>query len=111
MKKIVIAHPDMGVFLGAMWGLGFWSNLDPVGQSAACAFDDEKAAREFVAKWGVPVIAELTFHEVDAYEVRPGQWGASIDACVKAGLPRWETGFTDHGPSLHEGTSCVGPMQ
>jgi hypothetical protein len=40
---IVITHPEMG--------LGFWSLLDPVGQSAAVAFADENDARAHIRSW------------------------------------------------------------
>ena len=44
MKAIVIFHEEMGVYLGNALGLGFWSMLDPAGQTSAVCFPDEDAA-------------------------------------------------------------------
>ena len=33
--RFVLYHPEDGVYLGGFMGLGFWSNLDPVGQPEA----------------------------------------------------------------------------
>lgn len=84
---VVLYHEDMGVYLGSFLGLGFWSKLDPVGQEVAVAFKDSKLAAEIMKSWenipecirAVPVILD---NEHEYY--------ASIDACVKAGLPAWE---------------------
>lgn len=82
----VINHPRDGVYLGSCMGLGFWSKLDPVGQTAAVTFADTAEAEVFMAGWDcgrpdgiefVPVVADGNNH-------------ASIDACVAAGLDAWE---------------------
>lgn len=84
--RVVIYSEPAGVFLGSCMGLGFWSEMDPAGQDAAITFESEDVARAEVARWKhgpeepwrcVPV-------EVDA-----GDRYASIEQCVRAGLPRW----------------------
>lgn len=112
MKRLVIVHPEMGIYLGNFMGLGFWSKLDPVGQPSAITFATESEAKEHMEEaLGVP-LPTFAYHEVEADEyVRHGLWFASITACVKAGLPGWSTGFTDHNPNLHPDTETKGPMQ
>ncbi len=88
---IVIVHPERGIFIGECMGLGFWSRLDPVGQPAAVAFESEETAREVLLSWGEDPDL-FRFAEVDVDIPDRVAWGyASIDACARAGLPRWAT--------------------
>lgn len=97
--SILMIHPDWGVYLGAAMGFGFWSKLDPVGQDAAVAFDNEAQAREHIASWdnadADPEYTRITFLQVVADK---GEW-ASIRACVVAGVDPW---LDQWMPSLNE---------
>lgn len=84
MPRFLIIDADLGVYLGACLGLGFWSKLDPAGQDAAITFSSEAEAQRVMSKWEsspaapriVPVTADL------------GDF-ASIAACCAAGAPAW----------------------
>lgn len=82
---VVIYHPTDGVYLGNCLGLGFWSNLDPVGQDGAVTFPSAAVAEEHMAEWESGRPRDVTLVEVVA-----GEDGyASMQACVMAGLPGW----------------------
>ena len=49
--RVVVTHPEWGIYLGNFWGLGFWSLLDGAGQPAAVTMESEEAARFHVAGW------------------------------------------------------------
>lgn len=89
MKAFVLYSKDehYGVFLGEFWGLGFWSNCDPVGQTHACTFESPEQGEEFIASWIGGPPPTYQFVEVNADE----NGGASIEACIKAGLPAWNS--------------------
>lgn len=85
----VIVHPELGVYLGCCLGLGFWSKLDPVGQSAAVVFDSPEQAAAHVASWD-DFTDNWTTHPVT-----PDKNGyASVAACVAAGLEGWVDEYT-----------------
>ncbi len=92
---LVIYHDQHGIYLGSCMGLGFWSNIDPCGQSAAATFPDVQSAEEFMATWedGRPEGVRLVDVPADA------RGYASIDACVLAGLPPWMDAGTPAGNS------------
>lgn len=50
-ERVVITHPERGVYVGNAMGLGFWSRLDPAGQSSVVTFETEQDARAHVAGW------------------------------------------------------------
>jgi hypothetical protein len=89
---IVLYHEEMGVYLGSCFGLGFWSKLDPVGQEAAVTFEDSVQATEAMKRWdSIPEdVRAVPVSNIDEYGY------ASIDACVKAGLPAWEPDPSKH---------------
>lgn len=51
MKKFILIHPEMGVYVGHALGMGFWSKLDDAGQVAAVTFDSEQKAKDHVTGW------------------------------------------------------------
>ena len=52
MARSIIVHPDMGVFLGCVLGLAFFSKLgDAGGQYKAPVFDSEEDAETFVKQF------------------------------------------------------------
>ncbi len=84
MSTGVLYSSELGVYLGSCMGLGFWSNLDPAGQPSAVVFPNKEKAFEFANTWESPV-EDLKFQELIPDE---GLF-ASIDCCVRAGLPKW----------------------
>jgi hypothetical protein len=50
-ERIVLTHPEQGIYVGNAMGLGFWSNWEAAGQDVAVSFDDEAAARAHVSTW------------------------------------------------------------
>jgi hypothetical protein len=92
-ERFVVAHPDDGVFLGAMMGLGFWSKLDPVGQDAAVTFATPAAFNEWVAELRKEEPKAFdrgySLHPVKATVYESGVWYATVADCQAAGLPGW----------------------
>jgi len=89
---VVITHPTDGIFIGVGLGMAFFSKSDPVGQNAAVAFVDEADARAFVGTWNPPMEG-LDFHKVEADIIDGDRLYASVDACERAGLERWDPDF------------------
>jgi hypothetical protein len=83
---VVIYSKEDGVYLGSFLGLGFWTNLDTAGQSSAVTFPSEQAARDYMATWDTPAPADVQVVDVVPDD---GPNGASVAACVQAGLPAW----------------------
>ena len=84
--RYVLYTEEDGIYLGSCMGMGFWSKVDPVGQSAACTFESESQIREIVAEW------EWKPQQWRAVQVEPDDGlYASIAACERAGLPGWDT--------------------
>ncbi len=81
MARVVITHPEMGVFLGVALGLGLWTKLDCAGQPAACNFKDETDARQFVSTW-----IECNNPDDYRYVAAGGPRGATIADLKAAGL-------------------------
>lgn len=82
MTKIVIVHPEMGIYLGNCLGLGFFSMLDCAGQDHAATFPTVGAARLHVIPWDEN-------NDPDAYryvEVDGSSEWASIEELEAAGL-------------------------
>lgn len=85
-KSVVIYSKRDGIYIGSALGLGFWSNIDPVGQLSACTFESESIAREYISECKNSFNqSDLQFIEVEPDEGRY----ATVVACVKAGLPGW----------------------
>ncbi|WP_044275859.1 hypothetical protein [Burkholderia gladioli] len=84
-KKAVVLYSERdGVYLGSCLGLGFWSKLDPAGQTHAFTFPGEAEARAAMETW------DTLPGDVRLVEVAPDQAGyASMAACIAAGLPGW----------------------
>lgn len=100
MRRFVLTHPDMGVYLGCMMGLGFWSKMDPAGQDTAVGFPTRDLALEHAAQWD-ETPQGLSTHPVEATIQQDGLWYASVADCVAAGLDGW----------IHADTPVVGGMQ
>lgn len=89
--RFVIVHPEMGIYLGSAIGLGFWSKLDPVGQTHAVTFENRVQADWAMSKWdhGRPdktIIWPVLPDKIDS----PSIAYASVAACVAAGLEAWD---------------------
>jgi len=86
--RFVIYSPDLGVYLGSALGLGFWSKLDPVGQSSAVTFGSEAECEEYMQTWNAP---RFLFEPWEAVPVATDDGTyASIESVVAAGLPGWD---------------------
>jgi hypothetical protein len=83
--RVVLHSDDWGTYLGSFIGLAFFSNHDPVGQTAACTFANEDEIRRVVASWdcGQPP----TWRAVPVETTADGY--ATIEHCKAAGLPGW----------------------
>lgn len=89
MKRIVIVHHEMGIFIGAGMGIAFWSMLDCADQFTAVCFNDEQDARSFVDEW-VPKQDpnDYRYVEIDS----AGGW-ATIPELSAAGLKEMTYGL------------------
>lgn len=94
-RAVVIQHDQMGIYLGHCLGLSFWSKLNAAGQISAVVFPNAADAKAHMEGWdgGVPAGA-ITYPEVEA-DLLNGRY-ASLDACVRAGLPEWEVEPATH---------------
>ncbi len=84
-KGYVIFHSKMGIFLGEVLGMGFWSRMDPCGLDEAVLFKTDDEAIEYSKQISGFSPEDFTFVRVQ--DDRDGC--ASIDACVQAGLQGW----------------------
>lgn len=102
-RKIVIIHPNMGVYLGHFLGLGFWTLLDPAGQSQAVVFDNVADARAHVASWESQDRPEdYGFHEVRS----TGRY-ATIPMLIDAGLSHLLGTMADNRRDLKASTGKI----
>lgn len=84
--RYVIVDPEWGIYLGSALGMGFWSKLDPVGQTCAATFGSPVAALDWINTWESSRDRHYSFHAV-----RPDtQLHVSIKGCVAAGLDAWD---------------------
>jgi len=90
-SRVIITHPEMGVYLGNCMGFGFWSKLDPVGQTHAVVFMDVDEAIQHIHSWdGMREPGDYVL-----LDVRTTEGGyASIAECSAAGADAW---FPDAG--------------
>lgn len=90
MSRVIIVHPEWGVFLGCTLRAMLWSKVNPEGVHCALTFDDERHARELID------IAMRSFGPLQLLAVNADIYGepfcyASVAACVTAGAPAWIT--------------------
>lgn len=86
MTRVVIYSESAGVFIGTCLGLAFFSEMDAAGQERAVTFADEAEARSFVATWRNEPEPPWRCVQVETSKDNY----ATIDDCVRAGLPRWK---------------------
>lgn len=84
-ERILIFHPEMGVYLGNCLGLGFWSKLDPGGQDAAVTFESAEEAINHAASWD-DLVLNLKFASVKTC----ARNYATILEIEAAGLSGWD---------------------
>jgi hypothetical protein len=82
--RYLLYQPEMGVYLGEFMGMGFWSLLDPVGQTMATVFNSKEAISDYVGTWESPV-SDLAIWEIDTAHPNFATM-AEIEAL---GLPGW----------------------
>lgn len=82
--RTVILHPEMGVYIGRVFGMGFWSLLDAHGRCEVTTFRNFSQARESVHAWQFP------FRNSNTYEYREvacaDSMYATADELVKANI-------------------------
>jgi hypothetical protein len=83
-KRWVIHSLELGIYLGGFLGMGFWSKLDPAGQTSAVTFETSRDARCHMASW------ESRPENLFVCEVECVDLHATIDELVSTGLPGWE---------------------
>ena len=93
--RFVIYHPERGIFLGEAMGLGFWSKLDPVGQTHAVTFESEGIGRFAVGRFSPDDQTECVL-----VPVTTGNSYALSNECAAAGLPGWDSGWSPHLASV-----------
>lgn len=92
MKAYVIYSDSRGVFVGAMFGLGFWAKWDSAGQPCAPAVQEyEDAAETLLDVAGDVKDARLVQVDVSKSD------RATIAECVAAGLPAWDPNEVPEG--------------
>ncbi|WP_454727765.1 MULTISPECIES: hypothetical protein [Cupriavidus] len=99
--ELVLYSPEDGVFLGECLGLGFWSKLETGDQPSAATFESVADAKQYLSTWQSPPPTDLQFVWVQPEAKGPH---ASMEACVRAGLPRWEISlhaYEDVSPTVH----------
>lgn len=80
--RVVIVSKKNGVYLGSFLGLGFFTLIDCAGQAAACTFQNETDAREYISTWE-------TQNNPDTYiyvSVSTGDIFATVEELQRAGL-------------------------
>lgn len=90
MKRLVIFDDEMGIYLGSCIGLGFWSKLDPVGQTHAVTFESDESIAFVMSHWECGPPNNWRAVPVD---VATGDY-ASIAECEAAGLPGWNPNWS-----------------
>ena len=82
----LVYSEEYGVYLGACFGLGFWSKLDSVGQDNAPLFSSRSEADDFIRGWD-----DEPIDQIKVIEIRDTiSWdSATMQECIKAGLPAW----------------------
>jgi len=91
----VIVHEEMGVYLGSCLGLGFWTKLDPVDQTAAVVFPSPEAAIEHIQQADDPSI----FDGITTVRVVPDEFDCG-GAFISFGALRAQ-GLGAYLPVLH----------
>lgn len=79
----VIWSDQLGVYLGALLGLAFWSKLDPMGQDRAPAYDSKADALAEIESWAQQVA------DAGAVAVWSAERYATMDEIQRAGLDGW----------------------
>ncbi|QCP53892.1 hypothetical protein FAZ95_33395 [Trinickia violacea] len=97
----VIHSPKWGVFLRELYGVPFWSGVNPEGFDGATIFADAASARE-VLDTQLPG-HDCVLHRVDVHHAAQT---ASIEDCAAAGLPRWDPRCTTSGAPADDSGTC-----
>lgn len=85
MFRVVLYSPSLGVYLGKFLGLGFWSKLDPAGQTSVPTFSSIPDALDHANHWK-DKIKDVVAVWVETKEEN----FATREECVAYGLPTWE---------------------
>jgi hypothetical protein len=100
MRQYIVVHAEQGIYLGNCIGLGFWSNLDPAGQTAAPTFLTESQAKDHVATWDAPHGDPEDYTYVELSIEKDGT--ATMEECMDAWQKPWPK-------TLEENCKCGKP--
>jgi hypothetical protein len=92
MNAFVMIHKEFGIYLGSCMGMGFWSQLDPAGQTEAVTFPDQPTGISALRSWqelGGSSIQESDIRFIPVLANTDGY--ATKAACSAAGLPDWQS--------------------
>lgn len=83
VRRVVITHPEFGVYLGSAMGMGFWSQIDSAGQQEAVTFSNIDDAKAHIRSWDENNRVEpYSFLGID---VSPGTQHVNAEQIVAAG--------------------------
>jgi hypothetical protein len=87
-RRYLLYRHDYGVYLGSFLGLGFWSKIDPVGQSEAPTFAKPRDITSYVSTWDR--VPDYYFAVPVEISNDNGEYYATLKEIETAGLERWE---------------------
>jgi hypothetical protein len=85
ISRVLLYHPEMGVYLDDDMGHVSWSLLEPAEQWMARTWADRAALEEFLSDLLIP----LDDWEAVPVMVQTEDHRATIRECVKAGMKGW----------------------
>jgi hypothetical protein len=101
-NRIVLVHPEFGVYLGNCMGLGFWTLLDTAGQDQAITFNSETEARSHISTWE----ANSNPDDYSYITVLCEEEYATVMELIKAGLGDILGDMADNIPLIAKAGRC-----
>ncbi len=99
-ERIVVAHPEWGIFIGQGFGLGFWSRQEAAGMKEVSSFGSREEAVAAMLAWRVDDGSEA--YDFRRVSVPDGQTRASVEHLRAAGFGTRELGQLLEDTSLEE---------
>jgi hypothetical protein len=88
MPRLLVVHPEYGVYIGSAMGAAFWSRVDSIGQDSAYTFASHESAQCFIDYCAGQVPGFVAGTLAVMPDSKDGLY-ASIQACVHAGTEGW----------------------
>lgn len=93
--SLVVVHPEKGVFVGAAYGVPFWSNMDWAPE--VVTFETQKEALGILSQWDENVGVHFRFVPVKC----ESEFHASYDELKEAGIDEESLGLMcEQSPSM-----------